>query len=153
MRSNLVYPELYDQILRESRYKFIKEKFEVDAFVTELTSCLSHTLYPFLTANLATKDSKSLREWSKDLDKVFIAAIRLRQAVLLSDAEMSFVWPRANECSNYMTMKSDDELHVQPDRKVHLGLFPALMSAWETGVTLSRPKERTVFPAVVILQR
>ena len=131
----------------------MKEELDLDFIAGELATRLTHALGPFLNKHLVnTTNLESLRAWRKDLHKVFVSAINLKKAVLLSDNKFTFLWPSAGECSNHRTMKTDNGSYVERDRKVRIGLFPALLPAWEPSTTLDRSRERSVFPAIVTLQ-
>lgn len=146
-----VYPALHEQILRKSRHIYINEMLDLKVFVAELSDRLSGALRPFLITNLATADSESLMAWRNNLDKIFHAALRLKVQVMLGNQQF-FKWPRAGECFNHTTMRTEDGANADNLRKVHLTLFPALVEKLDMGTIQDRSKERIIFPAVVILQ-
>jgi len=105
-----------------------------------------------LVKNLPTVDNKDLTAWHNSLDKIFLAALRLKAQVMLGNREFSFTWPGFGDRFNHATMGLDGKTKADTDGKVHLGLFPALTQGLDKGTIENRPKRRIIFPAVVTLQ-
>lgn len=147
-----MYPELFEQIRRKSKHIFVNQKLDLGIYVPRLSARLHDALSPFLVKNLPKVEHKDRTAWHNSLDKVFLAALRLKAQVMLGNREFSFTWPRSGDRFNHTTMGLDGETPGDTDGKVQLGLFPALTQELDKGTIENRPKRRTIFPAVVRLQ-
>ena len=147
-----MYPELYEQALRKTKYILVNRELDLKAFIPSLSARLQDALKPFLVQHLATLNSEDLTPWLNNLDKVFSSALRLRTQAMLRDQPLYFKWPRAGDSFDYRIMRTESLSEAETLRKVHLALFPALMQKPSTEAITDSSKDRVIFHAVVILQ-
>ena len=150
--SDLVSPKLYEQLLRESRSLYVKDEKNFKPYIGDLSRRLHETLKPFLECNNILPVHEDYNSWLAGLKTLFLGALTFKAQVTLLSGRHYFGFPHADTLFDPQTMRPQNEDNKEGQRRVEIGLFPAVIQTSEPMTIMDVPPEKTLFKAVVALQ-
>ena len=149
---DLVSTKLYEQLLRESRSTYVENEQNFEPYVGDLSRRLHETLKPFLECNKILPVHEQYNSWFAGLQTLFLGALKFKAQITLLNGKHCFRFPHADELLDSETMSLKKEKIKEGERRVEIGLFPAVIQTSEPMTIMDVRPEKTLFNAIVVLQ-